>query len=151
MNDETARGVHWSFWVIGAVALIWNVMGAMNYVMQMNADMLAAMPDNHRAIAESRPIWATAGFAVAVFGGALGSVLLLLRSSAAFYVFIASALGVAVTMIHALVLSGAASTFSPFQIFLAVLMPIVAALFLIWYSKQAESKGWISQEALKHG
>jgi len=38
MNDETA-GVHWSFRVIGAVALIWNAMGVMNYFGQMNAEM----------------------------------------------------------------------------------------------------------------
>ncbi len=31
MNDETVAGVHWSFWPIGAVALIWNVMGDMNF------------------------------------------------------------------------------------------------------------------------
>ncbi len=27
MKDETTGGVHWSFWLIGAVGLIWNVMG----------------------------------------------------------------------------------------------------------------------------
>ncbi len=40
MNDETVGGVHWSFWAIGAGALIWNVMGVMNYLVQMNADSL---------------------------------------------------------------------------------------------------------------
>jgi len=44
MNDETVGGVHWSFWAIGAVALIWNVMGVINFFWQMNADALAAMP-----------------------------------------------------------------------------------------------------------
>jgi len=24
MNNETVRGVHWSFWLISAVALLWN-------------------------------------------------------------------------------------------------------------------------------
>ena len=79
MNDETIGGVHWSFWAIGVVTLIWNVMGAINFVVQMNADMVAAMPETHRAIIESRPVWATGGFAIAVFGGALGCLLLLLR------------------------------------------------------------------------
>jgi hypothetical protein len=27
-----------------------------------------------------------------------------------------------------------------------ILMPLVVAAFLIWYSKQAESKGWLSKE-----
>ncbi len=143
MNDETVGGVHWSFWAIGAVALIWNVMGVINFFVQMNADMVAAMPETHRAIIEVRPAWATGGFAIAVFGGALGCLLLLLRRWAAYYVFIASLLGVIVAMTPHLGMIG--STISdPFEIAMMILMPLGVAAFLIWYSKQAESKGWIS-------
>jgi hypothetical protein len=144
MNKETVGSVHWSFWTIGAVALIWNVMGVMNFFVQMNGDMLAAMPESHRAIVEGRPAWATGGFAIAVFGGALGCLLLLLRKSAAFYLFIASLLGVIVQMIPYLGMAGSTIDFGPFEISMFILMPLVVAAFLIWYSKQAESKGWIS-------
>ncbi len=143
MNDETVGGVHWSFWAIGAVALIWNVMGVINFFVQMNADVLAAMPESHRAIVEGRPAWATGGFAIAVFGGALGCFLLLLRKSAAYYLFIASLLGVIVTMTHTLGIASSTIDFSPFDILMMILMPLVVAAFLIWYSKWAESKGWI--------
>jgi hypothetical protein len=144
MNDKTIGGVHWSFWAIGAVALVWNVMGVMNYFMQMNADALASFPESHRAIIASRPAWATGGFAIAVFGGALGCLLLLFRKSAAIYLFIASLLGVIVAMTHTLGIAGSASNFSPFEIVMMILMPLAVAAFLIWYSKQAERKGWIS-------
>ncbi len=144
MSDKTVIRVHWSFWVIGAIALIWNVMGIMNYFAQMNADMVASMPETHRVIIEGRPAWATGGFAIAVFGGALGCVLLLVRKLAAYYVFIASLLGVIVTMIHTLGIASSTIDFSSFEIFMMVLMPLVVAAFLIWYAKQAESKGWIS-------
>ena len=79
MNDENVSGVHWSFWPIGAIGLIWNVLGAVNFVVQMNADSLAVYREVEQAIIEGRPIWATGGFALAVFGGAIGGVLLLLR------------------------------------------------------------------------
>ena len=36
MTEKTTGGVHWSFWVIAAVALIWNLMGSANFFMQMN-------------------------------------------------------------------------------------------------------------------
>ena len=139
MNDKTVR-VHWSFWAIGAIALIWNVMGAINFVAQMNPDMLAEYRESERAIIEGRPAWATIAFAIAVFGGALGCVLLLLRKSAAFYLFIASLLGVIVTMMHTL---GAGIDFGLGEILGIILMPLVLAAFLIWYSKWAESKDWI--------
>ena len=144
MNDETIGRVHWSFWAIGAVTLIWNVMGVINFFMQMNADALASFPESHRAIVESRPAWATGAFAMAVFGGALGCLLLLLRKPAAYYLFIASLLGVIVQLIHTLGMASSKIDFSPLDILMIILMPLVVAAFLIWYSKQAESKGWIS-------
>jgi hypothetical protein len=141
MNDETVSGVHWSFWVISVVALIWNVMGVTNYFVQMNPDVLAAYREAERAIIEDRPAWATGAFAIAVFGGALGSLLLLLGKSAATYLFIASLLGVIATMTHTL---GVGIDFGLGEILGIILLPLVVAAFLIWYSKQAKSKGWIA-------
>ena len=138
MNDKNIGGVHWSFWAIGAVALIWNVMGVINFFMQMNPDVLADYPEAARSLVKGRPAWATGAFAIAVFGGALGCLLLLLRMSAAHYVFIASLLGVIVTNIHTFGIAGST------EIWVGSLMSLVVAAFLIWYSKQAESKGWIS-------
>ncbi|MFP6836693.1 MAG: hypothetical protein VB948_11395 [Pseudomonadales bacterium] len=43
---------------------------------------------------------------MAVFGGALGCILLLLRKPVALYVFIASLIGALVTMIHGLGMTG---------------------------------------------
>ena len=143
MNDDTVGGVRRSFWAIGAVTLIWNVMGVINFFMQMNADALASFPESHRAIVVGRPAWATGAFAIAVFGGALGCLLLLLRKPAAYYLFIASLLGVIVQLIHTLGIASSTIDFSPFEISMIILMPLAVAAFLIWYSKWAESKGWI--------
>ena len=38
--------------------------------------------------------------------------------------------------------------FSAFDIFLTILMPLLVAAFLIWYSMWAERKGWISYETI---
>jgi hypothetical protein len=140
MNDETVGGIHWSFWIISVVTLIFNVMGVINYFVQMNADSLASFPESYRPIIEGRPAWATGAFAIAVFGGSLGCLLLLLRKSAAFYVLIASLFGVIVTMMHIFGVAG----FSSFEIWIGVLMQLVVTAFLIWYSKLAERKGWTS-------
>jgi len=141
MNNENGNAVHWSFWVIATFMLIWNVMGCINFFVQMNPDMVASYRETEQAIISGRPAWATGAFAVAVFGGALGCLLLLLRKSAAYYLFIASLLGVIVTMTHTL---GVGIDFGLGEILGIILMPLVVAAFLIWYSKQAESKGWVS-------
>ncbi len=134
MNFKTADGVHWSFWAVGAGALIWNLMGVMNFFMQMNPETVANMPQSYRAIVEARPLWATGAFVIAVFGGALGSLLLLFRKSAAYYVFIASLLGVIVQM---------TTTLGQLSATIGVGISVLVVAFLIWYSKHAESNGWI--------
>ncbi len=143
MNDRTTGGIHWSFWAIGVVALLWNVGGVMNYFMQMSADSLAEYPELARAIVAGRPVWATAGFAVAVFGGAVGCLLLLMKRSLASYLFIASLVGAAVTMVHTLGVAGDRSDFGAFEILMYILMPLLVSAFLIWYSKYVQRRGWI--------
>lgn len=141
MSEENENSVHWSFWVIGAIALIWNGLGAINYLVQMNAESIDAYREVERALIAGRPAWATGAFAIAVFVGTLASVLLLLRRSAATYLFVASALGVIVTIAHSL---GSDVDFGPGEMIGIVLMPLAVAIFLVWYSNFAESRGWIS-------
>ena len=141
MNDRTVGSVHWSFWLIGVIALIWNVMGCINFLMQMNSGSLANYPEAARSLVENRPPWATGAFAIAVFGGSLGCLLLLFKKSVAYYVFIVSLLGVIVTNIHTFGM--ATST----EIKVGSLMSLVVAVFLIWYSKQVI--GWYANKPEK--
>ena len=138
MDHKHVGGIHCSFWVTGVATLIWNVLGGINYVMQMNPEALADYPEAARSLIESRPPWATGAFAIAVFGSALGCLLLLLKKSVAFYVFVASLLGVIVTNTHTF------SVTSSTEIWVGSLMSLVVAVFLTWYSKLVERKGWIS-------
>jgi len=130
--------IHWSFWLICIVALIWNGMGSMNFIMQMNPEMLTNYPDAAKSLIETRPIWATGAFAIAVFVGLLGDILLILRKAAAYYLFIVSLVGVVVTNIHT------AQVASAIDIWIGSLMSIVVAAFLIWYTKNSQRKGWVN-------
>ncbi len=139
MNDETVASAHWSFWVIGGVALIWNVMGCANFLAQMNPEVLDSFSETARALVVGRPAWATGAFAISQFGGALGCLLLLLRKAAASYLFIASLLGAVAAQIPFLGMVD-----FPVEALIGGLMQLVVGAFLIWYSKWAERKGWIS-------
>ena len=142
MNQSTMTGIHWSFWVIAVITLIWNVLGAMNFVLQMNSDVIASMGESHRAIIEGRPAWATAAFAVAVFGGALGCILLLFKQAVARYFFMASLIGVLVQLLPHVDLVGSVISDPP-EILLMIVLPIVVAAFLLWYSVYCQNKRWI--------
>lgn len=139
MNENTVTAVHWSFWVIGVVGLIFNLMGCINYVSQMNPENVASMPEAYRAIVESRPAWGTGAFAIAVFGGLLGCLLLLLKKAVAVYVFIVALVGAVVAQFPFL-----GATDFPTTAWIGWLSQVVFAAFLVWYSKQTKSRGWIS-------
>lgn len=138
MNENGARKVHWSFWPIVTAGLIFNLMGCANFFSQMNADMVASMPEAYRAIVETRPAWATIAFAIAVFGGALGGVLLLLRKSVASYVLIASLIGAAGAQVPFLGMEG-----FPVEAMVGGLSQLIVGAFLVWYAKWAERRGWV--------
>lgn len=132
MSEETSTSMHWSFWAISAVCIIWNGMGVMAY-----------LNDPTGGATEAVPVWATGAFAIAVWGGALGCLLLLARKAVAFYVLAGSLLGVIVQMFHNYVIAKSIAVYGPFEISMAIMIPAIA-VFLVWYSKMAESKGWIS-------
>ncbi len=142
MEENNTQSVHWSFWVIGVVTLLYNGAGVLNFIMQMNDDNVAAMPDVYRMIIEGRPLWATGAFFIAVFGGALGCLLLLLKKSVAYYMFIASLVGAFITMIHTLSVVGLNS--GPLGFAIGNLVQLAVTVFLIWYAKWTERRGWIN-------
>ena len=135
MNEVQIKP-HWSFWVICIVALIWNVMGSINFVMQTNPEMVANYPEAAQSLIASRPLWATISFAVAVFGGVLAELLLMLKKAVAYYLFVVSFLGALSTNIHTFQVSSAV------DIWVGSLMSILIAAFLIWYSKLVKRKRW---------
>lgn len=139
MHDESDVGVHWSFWLIGAVGLVFSLLGCVNFISQMNAGNVASMPDAYRAMVEARPAWGTAAFAVAVFGAAFGCLLFLLRKSAALYLFILALAAAVAAQVPYIGMAGV-----PLGAWIGWLSQLVVVAFLAWYSKQAERQGWIS-------
>lgn len=132
---------HWSFWLISGLMLLWNVAGSANFIVQMNPDMIASYREHEQTLISNRPLWATAGFAFAVFGGAIGCILLLLRKSIAMTFFISSLIGVVITIIHSL-LSGV--QFGMTEIMGIIMLPLEVAVFAIWYTWFTRRKGWVS-------
>lgn len=136
--NETQIKPHWSFWLICIIALMWNMMGSINFMVQMNPEMVANFPDEAQSLISNRPLWATIMFALAVFGGVLAEVLLLLKKAMAYYLFIASFLGVVITNIHTFQVTSAT------ELWLGSTMSLIIAAFLIWYSKFVIAKGWVN-------
>jgi hypothetical protein len=139
----TTKPATW-FWVVSGIALVWNLMGVMAYIMQvtMSPEALQALPENERTLIESVPTWATAAFAIAVWGSTLGSILLLMRKKIATPVLILSFAGILVQMYYNLFMSKSMEVYGPGGLAMPI-MVLVFGVFLIWFSRKATANGWI--------
>lgn len=121
------------FWAIAVVGLLWNLIGCWNFIVQSDAEAVARMPDVYRLIVENRPAWATAGFAVSVYGGAVGAILMLLRRKIATGLFALSLLGSLVTFYF---------TFRVLGIEPATLSALLMSVALIVFAGVAVRRNW---------
>lgn len=100
MEQAMARGTPVHLWIVGALATLWNAFGAYDYFMTRTrgAEYIEAMMHTTEgeaimAYIESFPIWASAAWALGVWGGLAGSILLLMRNRLAVHGFAVSLLG----------------------------------------------------------
>ena len=127
------------------VLLVWNLMGVVAYITQvtMRPEVLAALPEAQRGLIETTPVWAIAAFAIAVSGGALGCLLLLLRRSLAGLFLKLSLAAVLVQMFHSFLISESFDVFGPGGMVMPVMVAIVA-VYLVVLAAKAKANHWTS-------
>jgi len=103
MNDRTlgAAEVPWHLWLIGGLSLLFNAMGVISYTMT-KLDMLAeaGMTPDQIAFMNAYPAWASAFWALGVWGAFAGSVLLLIRSRYAVPAMVVATIGLVGTTVY---------------------------------------------------
>jgi ABC-type xylose transport system permease subunit len=145
MNDSTPVNPPAWFWIVAALLLVWNLLGVMAYINQvtMSAEKLVAMPESEQLLYQNMPLWATAAFALAVWGGILGCLLLLLRKKWATPIFIVSLSGIVVQMYHSLFIIKSTEVYGPGSLIMPI-MVLLIAIFLVWMSSSSTTKNWLT-------
>jgi hypothetical protein len=102
-------GTPWHFWLAAVVSLLWNAFGGYDYTMTQLRDptyMASVSEQMHVPVAElsaffdSFPAWASALWAIGVWGSIAGSILLLIRSRHATTAFLVSLAGAVLSFIY---------------------------------------------------
>lgn len=131
--------------VLAGVAIVWNLLGVMAFVAQMlmTPDMLATLPPAEQALYANIPMWVNIAFACAVFGGTIGSILLLLRKTLSLPVLLVSAIGVVVQMYHSFFLIDSIEVYGPGGMVMPI-MVLIIAFVLVFVANKAKRSGWLS-------
>ena len=134
------------FWVVAVLGLAWNIFGVIQFLGSLSAtpESLAAngLTPEQAAVMLGYPKWMTIAFAVGVFGGLLGCVLLLMKKRSALPVFAASLAGYIVLYVGD-VTEGVFAAIGMSQV--AILSMVVAIAFaLLFVARHFDKRGNLS-------
>ena len=144
VNNSKSTAPKW-FVILAIVMTIWNLMGVMAFIMQMTmtAEQIAALPTKDQMLYQDIPLWVDIAFGCAVFGGALGCIVLVFKKAMALPILFISLAGVLVQMFHSFFIAKAFEVYGPGGTIMPI-MVIIIALYLIWLAKSAKAKGWLT-------
>lgn len=133
----TSTTITKGFKTIAIIAIIWNVIGVMSFLMHafMSPETIATLPENQQEFMNNTPTWRMICFGTATFGGLIASIFLLLKNKMAVALFalsfIAIVLGHYYDVFMVKYYNGAeiSDLILPFLI-------VTIGLFLFWYSRK---------------
>ena len=142
-------GTPWHLWVVGVLSLLWNAFGGYDYTMtqmrdpgylQMVSSQMGMTVAEMNAFFDSFPAWASALWAIGVWGSVAGSILLLMRSRHAATAFIVSLVAAGLSFIYQMTLDlpDAMNTTSNKVMPLVILGAIVLQW---WYARRQAAAG----------
>ena len=139
-------GRPWHLWLIGTIGILWSSMGVASFLLtQMNVEaVMSRFPPEQRAYFESFPLWAVTFWAIGVFGGVIGCLLLLLKSRLAWPVLLASAIGAIVSNLGGLFLLGGFEVMRDTGGLGFTAVPIIIGAFLAYYAWAMRRKSVLS-------
>ena len=122
-------------------ALLFMALGCIMYLMHVLADP-AQMPLDQRAAYEALPVWVTAAFAVSVWIGAAGALLLVLRKKLAEPLLLVSLAAVLVWLAGMLLTAQVRENMSANDLLVAIV--IVALTWTIfWFARHSRQRQWL--------
>ncbi len=144
MSEEaaTTHRTPWHLWLVGVLGLLWNSVGAYDYLMTQtqNESYMSKFTPDQLEFFYGFPTWVVAFWALAVWGGVLGALLLLFRKRLAVAVLLVSLLAMIVTSIHNFLLSDGLEFMGGAGVGFSVLI-FVVALGLWFYARAMAQRG----------
>ncbi|WFL77955.1 hypothetical protein P7228_02495 [Altererythrobacter arenosus] len=135
MNEPHVQ-VPWHLWAVAIVGTLWNGFGSYIYTMAMIRDpaTLATAPPEMVAALEAAPAWSNGAWALGVWGGLAGSLLLLVRSKWAVTALAVSLAGLVGSTIYEFAWDVPVDRVQQLSIW-------GIALFLLWYAWTMRKRG----------
>lgn len=132
------------FTVVAVLMIVWDLLGVASFVMgpTLSAEMRNSLPPAEKSLYDNAPLWSTVAFGVSVFGGVLGSILLLLQKKTAKPVFLVAVVAVLVQMTYSIFVVDSIEVYGPGGLVMPILV-IFIAFFQIWLTNFGIRRAWL--------
>lgn len=130
---------------VAVVALVWNLLGCAAYLadVRISPERLGKMTPAQQALYASRPSWAVAATATAVWFGAAGCLGLVLRKKWAASLLVVSLVGVVAQDVWLFVTSDVAGGAGAVAFVMQGLV-LVVSVSLVILARRSAAAGWLS-------
>ena len=134
--------VPWHLWLVGCLAVLWNSIGAYDYLMTQtqNESYMSSFSPAQLDYFYSQPLWVVCAWAIAIWSSVLGSILLLMRNKISTPVFLISFVGAVVTSIYSYGLSNGYEIMGGIGALVFSIVIIVIAFALYLYARAMSNK-----------
>ena len=141
MNEQTQSTVPGWFRIAAVLALLWECFGCAMYLMQVTTDP-ASLPIDQRAMWNATPPWMVGAYAIAVWVGLVGAVLLLMRRKLAEPLLLISLLAVVVQFGGVLAVP-ALREVTPDSAYTLPIVIFVVCYGIYMLARRARKQGWL--------
>jgi hypothetical protein len=133
------------FTLLAAIALLWNLAGLLAVIadLRLSASDIAALPAEQQAMYAARPLWSVVASFVAVAGGSLGCIALLVHKRWSLSLLYLSLVGILLQDVGIFLVAGAATSGNVVPLILQGLV-LVIAIGLVALARRASARSWLS-------
>ncbi|MCL6728961.1 hypothetical protein [Sphingomonas hankyongi] len=141
-NEYAPRPLAGWFMPAAIASLLFMGLGCISYLMHVLADP-AAMPLDQRAAFEAEPIWVTGAYAVAVWVGLAGTILLVMKKKLSVPALLVSLVAVLIWLAGLILVTPLRENMSANDLLVAI---VVTALTwtVFWFARHSGQRGWLS-------
>ena len=141
-DQDYARRPVPGWYMVGAIAsVLFMLVGCAGYLLTVTVDP-QSLPIDQRAMVLAQPTWMMAAYAIAVWVGLAGTVMLVLRRKLAQPLLLVSLIAAAVTFLPYAVVPQVRDTISTNDI-AAALIVLAITWTIFWFARHSRQRGWL--------
>jgi magnesium-transporting ATPase (P-type) len=143
MNDDRYTRQPIARWYTAAaiVSLLFMLVGCAGYLLEVTTDP-ASLPLDQRAVHDAQPLWLISANAIAVWVGAVGAFLLVLRRKLAEPLMLVSMIAVAIWLAGLLLVPRLRDLLGTDDLAVAVVVTVITWT-IYWFARHSRQRGWL--------